>query len=77
MRSVRVFCASPFILRFRSVLCFSRFNRVRAEEIRVLLKAALLRAINEALFFVQPALLATIVFGTYNFLGNDLKPSEV
>ncbi|CAM9207978.1 unnamed protein product, partial [Sphacelaria rigidula] len=52
-------------------------RQFRAEEIRVLLKAALLRAINEALFFVQPALLATIVFGTYNFLGNDLKPSEV
>lgn len=43
----------------------------------MLLKATLLRAFNEAMFFVQPAVLGFLVFGTYHLLGNVLKPSEV
>ncbi|CAM9886717.1 unnamed protein product [Scytosiphon promiscuus] len=50
---------------------------VRAEEVRVLLKATLLRAINEAMFFVQPAVLSGIVFVTYHLLGNVLEPRQV
>lgn len=52
-------------------------NRVRAEEVRVLLKATLLRAVNEALFFVQPAVLGCLVFSTYHLLGNVLTPQKV
>ncbi|CAM9434413.1 unnamed protein product, partial [Ectocarpus sp. 13 AM-2016] len=52
-------------------------RRVRAEEIRVLLKATLLRAINEALFFVQPAVISCLVFATYHLLGNVLEPRQV
>ncbi|CAM9553676.1 unnamed protein product, partial [Hapterophycus canaliculatus] len=52
-------------------------GRVRAEEVRVLLHATLLRAINEALFFVQPAVLGCLVFTTYHLLGNVLTPQKV
>lgn len=52
-------------------------NRVRAEEVRVLLKATLLRAVNEAMFFVQPAVVSCLVFATYHLLGNVLKPQQV
>ncbi|CAM9346350.1 unnamed protein product, partial [Ectocarpus sp. 8 AP-2014] len=52
-------------------------RRVRAEEIRVLLKATLLRAINEAMFFVQPAVISCLVFATYHLLGNVLAPRQV
>ncbi|CBN77893.1 conserved unknown protein [Ectocarpus siliculosus] len=52
-------------------------RRVRAEEIRVLLKATLLRAINEAMFFVQPAVLSCLVFATYHLLGNVLTARQV
>ncbi|CAN0129703.1 unnamed protein product, partial [Ectocarpus sp. 8 AP-2014] len=51
-------------------------RRVRAEEIRVLLKATLLRAINEAMFFVQPAVLSCLVFATYHLLGNVLTARQ-
>ncbi|CAM9996930.1 unnamed protein product, partial [Ectocarpus fasciculatus] len=51
--------------------------RVRAEEIRVLLKATLLRAVNEAMFFVQPAVISCLVFATYHLLGNELAPRQV
>ncbi|CAN0033043.1 unnamed protein product [Ectocarpus fasciculatus] len=50
---------------------------VRAEEIRVLLKATLLRAVNEAMFFVQPAVISCLVFATYHLLGNVLAPRQV
>lgn len=43
----------------------------------MLLEATLLRAVNEALFFVQPAVLAVLVFSIYHLLGNMLKPHEV
>eukprot|EP00903_Cladosiphon_okamuranus_P016201 g14950.t2 len=52
-------------------------RRVRAEEVRVLLKATLLRAVNEALFFVQPAVVSCLVFTTYHLLGNVLSPQQV
>ncbi|CAM9852477.1 unnamed protein product, partial [Hapterophycus canaliculatus] len=52
-------------------------RRVRAEEVRVLLKATMLRAVNEAMFFVQPAVLSCLVFVTYHMRGNVLKPREV
>ncbi|CAN0435374.1 unnamed protein product, partial [Scytosiphon promiscuus] len=52
-------------------------SRVRANEVRVLLQATLLRAINEALFFVQPAVLGCLVFTTYHLLGNVLTPQKV
>ena len=52
-------------------------SRVRAEEIGVLMKATILRAINEALFFIQPAILSFLVFGTYYLLGNTLTPEKV
>ena len=51
--------------------------RVRAEEVHVLLKAALLKAVNEAIFFVQPAVISCMVFATYHLLGNVLKPQQV
>ncbi|CAM9122833.1 unnamed protein product, partial [Ectocarpus sp. 4 AP-2014] len=52
-------------------------HRVRAEEIRVLLKATLLRAVNEAMFFIQPAVISCLVFATYHMLGNVLAPRQV
>eukprot|EP00752_Nemacystus_decipiens_P006704 g6027.t1 len=52
-------------------------RRVRAEEVRVLLKATLLRAVNEAMFFVQPAVVSCLVFATYHLLGNVLNPQQV
>ncbi|CAM9399555.1 unnamed protein product, partial [Ectocarpus sp. 12 AP-2014] len=48
-----------------------------SDEIRVLLKATLLRAINEAMFFVQPAVISCLVFVTYHLLGNVLAPRQV
>lgn len=53
------------------------FGRIRAEEIRVLKKATLLRAVNEALFFVQPAVQSCFVFSTYHLLGNTLTAPKV
>ncbi|CAM9650625.1 unnamed protein product, partial [Ectocarpus sp. 13 AM-2016] len=50
---------------------------VRAEEIRVLLKATLLRAVNEAMFFIQPSVISCLVFATYHLLGNMLAPRQV
>ena len=50
---------------------------MRAEEVRVLLKATLLRAVNEAMFFVQPAVVSCLVFATYHLLGNVLNPPQV
>ncbi|CAM9820973.1 unnamed protein product, partial [Ectocarpus sp. 8 AP-2014] len=50
---------------------------VRAEEIRVLLTATLLRAVNEAMFFIQPAVISCLVFATYHLLGNVLAPRQV
>ena len=58
---------------FLSVL----FVRVRAEEVRVLMKASILKAINEAMFSVQPAVLIFLVFGTYYLLGHTLTPEKV
>ncbi|CAM9767000.1 unnamed protein product, partial [Ectocarpus sp. 12 AP-2014] len=52
-------------------------RRVRAEEIRVLLKATLLRAVNEAMFFIQPSVMSCLVFATYHSLGNMLAPRQV
>ncbi|CBN77890.1 multidrug resistance-associated protein-like protein [Ectocarpus siliculosus] len=52
-------------------------RRVRAEEIRVLLTATLLRAVNEAMFFIQPAVISCLVFATYHLLGNVLAPRQV
>ena len=43
----------------------------------MLLKATFLRAINEALFFVQPAVLGCLVFTAYHLLGNVLTPQKV
>ncbi len=43
----------------------------------MLLKATLMRAVNEALFFVQPAVLGSLVFVTYHLLGNVLSPQKV
>lgn len=43
----------------------------------MLLKATMLRAVNEAMFFVQPAVLSCLVVVTYHMLGNVLKPREV
>ena len=53
------------------------FFRVRAEEVRVLMKAVVLKSINEAIFFVQPAVLSFLVFGTYYLLGHTLTPQKV
>lgn len=53
------------------------FFRVRAEEVRVLMKASILKATNEAMFFVQPAVLSFFVFGTYYLLGHTLTPQKV
>lgn len=44
---------------------------------RALLKATMLRAVNEAMFFAQPAVLSCLVFGTYYLLGNVLNPQQV
>lgn len=43
----------------------------------MLLEATLMRAVNEALFFVQPAVLGSLVFVTYHLLGNVLTPQKV
>ena len=53
------------------------FPRVRAEEIRALLRATTLRAVNEAMFFAQPVVVACLVFTTYYLLGNVLTPPKV
>lgn len=53
------------------------FGRVRAEEINVLMKATHLRAVNEATFFVQPAVQSCTVFATYHLLGNELTAPKV
>lgn len=50
---------------------------MRAEEVRVLLKATSLKAVNEAMFFVQPAVLSCLVFAAYHLLGNMLTPQKV
>ncbi|CAN0314176.1 unnamed protein product, partial [Scytosiphon promiscuus] len=55
----------------------SEIRRVRAQEVRALLKATMLRAANEAMFFAQPAVLSCLVFGTYHLLGNVLSPQQV
>ena len=40
------------------------------------MKATFLRAVNEGMFFVQPAVLGCIVFGTYHFLGKRTNACE-
>lgn len=59
------------------VFCCLFVGRIRAEEVRVLLQATVLRAVNEAMFFVQPAVLGFLVFVTYHLLGNVLTPDKV
>ena len=41
------------------------------------MKAVVLKSINEAIFFVQPAVLSFLVFGTYYLLGHTLTPQKV
>ena len=41
------------------------------------MKATILRAVNEAMFFAQPAVLSGLVFTTYRLLGNVLTPEKV
>lgn len=63
------------VLMLCVLLCV--LDRVRAEEVGVLLKATFLRAANEAMFFVQPAVLGFLVFATYSLLGEVLTPQKV
>ncbi|CAN0537555.1 unnamed protein product, partial [Scytosiphon promiscuus] len=58
-------------------MCSTHSPRVRSEEIRVLLTATTLKAVNEAMFFGQPAVLACLVFTTYHLLGNVITPPKV
>ncbi|CAN0068521.1 unnamed protein product, partial [Discosporangium mesarthrocarpum] len=51
--------------------------RVRAQEIKVLLRATTLRGVNEAMFFAQPAVVGLLVFATYHYLGNELQPQKI
>lgn len=54
-----------------------RSQRVRAKEVKVLLGANFLRGLNEALFFVQSAVLSFLVFVAHYLLGNVLKAHQV
>ncbi len=70
-------CFKHVSVEKNNFLVVETVNRVRAEEVRVLLKATMLRAVNEAMFFVQPAVISCMVFATYHLLGNVLEPQQV
>ncbi|CAM9857370.1 unnamed protein product, partial [Choristocarpus tenellus] len=55
----------------------SRQGMVRSEEVHALLRAMTLRAINEAMFFAQPAVISLLVFLTYHYTGGVLESPKV
>ncbi|KAI8847273.1 P-loop containing nucleoside triphosphate hydrolase protein [Chytridium lagenaria] len=52
-------------------------NGLRDQEMRVVRKASMLRALNEAFYFASPAVIQIFAFLTYWLMGGELTPARV
>ena len=56
-----------------SKICF----KIRDEEMKVIKRASILRALNEAGFYVSPSIISLFTFMTLYFMGTTFTPREV